>query len=269
MRNSIHTQKFVRCTLIAGCLLFAGCSRYYYSPNGVNVPLLSHAGQVHLNYGNGSDGDAALTDLQFGFSPLEHFGIMGGYSAFVYKEPSYNAQAGNVDARAHLFEIGGGYYSLVDRKGLFLFDVYTGVGRGALFSDVNMKALRVFMQPGIALRSKIVEVSLNWRLCDVMYNHLDANGYTNDYLKSHNLMDQFGRTINNKSYIFSEPALTVRAGYKGVKAEAQLVMTSAVSNVPWLYNSSTTKLGISFLINGYKAGKLPPNNVAPEPPVKQ
>lgn len=235
------------CLVISCC----SCGRYYYTPNGVNVPMLTHAGQVHWDCGIGNDGDASIYDLQFAFSPLEHLGILAGYSSYSYK-PENPYSTYDVDLKAHLFELGGGYYHNIDKEGLFVFDIYSGAGAGALNSDVYMKAFRWFMQPGIGVRTSIVEFSFNWRLCNLRYYDLNDNFNGINYLQSQNLADASGQSINNKSYLFSEPAFTLRIGYKGIKWENQLVFAKALSNVPWQYNDGLLRTGLSFTINGFK-----------------
>jgi hypothetical protein len=235
-------------SLIFLAVAFSGCSRYYYSPNAVNVPLLSHAGQVRLNAGTGTDGHAATKDFQFSFSPLEHLGVMGGYSSWSYD----NGGGTSANAKARLFEIGAGYYGLVDNSGYFIYDIYSGAGSGSLQSDVNMNVFKWFVQPGLGVRLKVFEGSINWRLSNIRYSGLNTNGHDLYYLREHHLVDPSGRSIENRNYFFSEPAITFRVGYKCAKFELQFVSANALSYVPWIYNDGLIRIGLSFLINGYK-----------------
>ena len=126
-------------------------------------------------------------------------------------------------------------------------DIYGGAGGGALKSDVNMHFFRPFIQPGAGLRTPYFDVAINYRFSAIRYSQLDANGHDAGYLEQHNLVNG-DRSITDKGYVFGEPSITVRGGYKFLKLQMQLVTSHAISDVPWRYNNSQLTVGIHFAL---------------------
>ena len=228
--------------LLLVCFL-CSCDRYYYKPNGVNAPLFTGAKEAHVS--GSTTPDRAFTDVQASYSPVNHFGIIGNFSTFSYKASNADAPSGNVDARAHLAELGAGYYYATGTKAKVTYDIYAGAGGGSMQSDVNMNFFRAFVQPGAGIRTRWFEVSLSYRLSDIRYYHLNTNGHDSSYLQQHNLISG-NRRIDNTNYIFAEPAFTIRGGYKFIKVQTQYVIANPVSNVPWQYYNTLINFGLSF-----------------------
>ena len=228
--------------LLLACGL-CSCNRYYYKPNGVNAPLFTEAKQAHL--AASATPDRAFTDVQVAYSPINHLGIIGNFSTFSYKASDADVSSGNVDAKAHLAELGAGYYYATGKKVKLIYDVYAGAGGGAMKSDVNMNFIRAFVQPGAGIRTPWFEMSLNYRCSAIRYYDLNTNGHDITYLQQHNLV--YGnRRIDNTDYLFAEPAITFRGGYKFIKVQTQYVIANPISNVPWQYYNTLINFGLSF-----------------------
>lgn len=242
---------------LACCTLFA-CNRYYYQPNSVNAPALSDAGDVHV-VANGSFGSDQINDtksrtrvlnLQAAASPINHLGIIGGYTSYNYHiRQNPDPAEGKVNADAHLWEIGlGGYFTAAEsRRGMKLVtDIYAGMGSGALNSDISAKATRYFLQPGIGIKGPYFDAFFNLRFTGVKYRDFNALGRDDQYLKDKNLISYEGKRIDGQTYAFVEPGFTVRGGYKFIKCQMQLTLCQALSNVDWNYNEALFTVGIYF-----------------------
>ena len=248
------------CIILFGLLiLIAGssCNRYYYKPNGVNAPLFTDGGQVHLNVagsigGNGGDYDYEGTryvfDLQGSVSPIKHLGIIANYSTYGYTPDNPDVMNGNVDGKAHLLEFGVGGYYAKGNKFKMVADCYVGYGTGQIRSDVDMRLKRFFIQPGIGVRSPAFDAAFNLRLISATYDHFNAKGMSNDYLMQQNLINSSGRRIDNTNYAFVEPSFTVRTGYKFLKVQLQMVFAQEITSVPWDYNPSRYTVGLYFSV---------------------
>ena len=245
--------------LVICCIsLFAcSCNRYYYKPNAVNTPLFTDGGQAHLNAaGSIGDGDGAgktsFFDLQASYSPIKHLGIIGNYSTYSFTPDNFDFAGGNVPAKAHLLEAGiGGYYPVGDRKFKMVVEMYGGGGSGRITSDVNMDVTKLFLQPGIGVTSPWFDAAFNMRISNINYNNLDDNGRGNSYLADRNLINAYnGRRIDEGTYTFFEPSLTVRVGYKFAKAQFQSVFANPVSSFPWKYNGARFTAGFYFSLEG-------------------
>ena len=228
--------------LVLCCL--CSCSRYYYKPNGVNAPLLTNANEAHFSAN--VSGDLAFTDMQASYSPINHLGVIGNFSTYSYKATDADVSSGNVDARAHLAEMGAGYYYATKGDIKIVGEIYGGAGGGKLQSDVNMNFFRSFIQPGFGIRTPFFEFSINCRIADIRYSNLNANGHDSTYLAQQNLIYGSNKSITNTNYIFAEPAITFRGGYKFIMVQSQYVISNAISHVPWNYNGGLINVGLSF-----------------------
>ena len=220
------------------------CNRYYYKPNGVNAPLLTKAGDAHLSAS--ATPDFAFTDVQASYSPINHVGFIGNFSTFSYKAQNVDVASGNVDGRARLAELGAGYYYVAPGKAKVVCDIYAGAGGGNMQSDVNMSFFRSFIQPGVGIRTPYFEFSLNYRMSAIRYSNLNTNGHDSGYLAQQNLIYGNNRRIDNTTYLFAEPAITFRGGYKFIKVQTQYVVANALSHVPWQYYNGLFNVGFSF-----------------------
>ncbi len=250
-------------TLVLSCVLFSSCNRYYYQPNSVNAPMLSDQGDVHVvmngSFGNetvnSSNSTNHVINIQAAGSPVKHLGIIGGFTNYDFTVTSNpDRAAGRVNARANLAEIGvGTYMEFLERTDgrKLLADVYGGTGIATIKSDVNMDAMRYFLQPGFTFRSHYFDASFNMRFSGVKYSNFDANGYNDDYLRSKNLISENGR-IDDRLHVFAEPSVTLRGGYKFIKAQLQWTLASSLSSVPWNYNGSLFTVGFAFDMEGLK-----------------
>lgn len=253
-------MKFISALLILTAILIVGssCNRYYYKPNGVNAPLFTDAGQAHLNVagsiggGNNIDNDIEYSgtryafDLQGSVSPIKHLGIIANYSTTKYIADNPDFASGNVDSKSHFLEFGAGGYYAKGKKFKMVLDCYAGYGYGKITGDIDIRMNRIFLQPGIGLRSPAFDAAFNLRLVNVKYHHLDTKGRDNDYLLQQNLINSGGRRIDNTNYGFVEPSFTVRTGYKFLKVQLQMVIAEEMTSVQWHYSPYRYTVGLYF-----------------------
>ncbi len=258
MRKKIYLSLFAYSFAGVACCTLFSCNRYYYQPNSVDVPSLSDAGDVHI-VGNGSFGADKIDDtrsrtrvlnLQAAASPVNHLGIIAGYTNYNYHiRENPDPPSGHVNASAHLWEIGvGGYYTAAEsRRGFKLVtDVYAGIGTGSLKSDISANATRYFLQPGIGLKSPYFDAFFNLRFSGIRYNDFNALGRDEQYLKEKYLINYEGKRFDDQTYVFVEPAFTIRGGYRFIKCQMQLTLSQALSNVDWNHNEALFTVGIYF-----------------------
>lgn len=244
----------VLCVMIA--LLTSSCNRYYYKPNGVNVPLLTDGGQYHLNV-NGSSSSFTdngtttsnmnVIDIQGSVSPIKHLGIMGGYSGYNYTTTTPDLAAGNVNARASLAEAGiGAYYALGGEKVKMVVDFYGGWGMGNINSDIDARVNRLFFQPGIGVRSPWFDASFSPRIVNLGFSSFNDKGRDSFYLRNQGLIDAGGVRFDSRRYTFFEPSFTIRAGYKFAKVQFQYVLSVPMSAMSW--NISPGRFSVGFYL---------------------
>jgi len=227
----MKTLYFITCLFM---LCLCSCTRYYYCPNAMNVPLLSKEKQARVVVSTGASDEVNNTNYQLAYSPLQHLGIMANYTSY----------KGESKASASLREFGAGYYYSDGGKAKLVLDVYGGFGGGYFHSDVNMNFQRFFVQPGIGLRTKYFDMAFNIRVCAIKYTQFDANGQSLDYLEQQHLIDADGIRIDSKAHTFIESAFTLRGGSKHIKLQVQFLGVNAVGYIPWKYESGLTSVGI-------------------------
>eukprot|EP01030_Chromulinospumella_sphaerica_P015230 gene15230-biopygen13357 len=193
--------------------------------------MLAEKGQVHVYGGTNS--------LQAAVSPVNHLGVIAGYSGFRH---SYEDGFGR--EHANLGELGVGYYNAFDSSNNigFVYDVYGGFGAGKISIDnkpgyayPSTSVSRIFVQPGIGMRSRIFEASFNVRVSNLSYSNFSLPAVKES-------------PIAGRSYTFAEPAITLRAGYKFVKLELQYVHSTPFSTVGWNYEDDAINMGISVVL---------------------
>ncbi len=238
-------NKYFPC-LVLSSFLFSACNRYYYKPTGINDPLFTKGGQLHAAFAGTSEDDnndhSYFTDLQLGYSPINHLGILGSYSTYAYRPYDKNTAAAN----AYILEAAAGAYKAIgSEKRKMVVDIYAGGGGGKLNSDIDMQLRKLFIQPGIGMRSRIVDVMFNLRLSNIKYSGLDPKGHDYDYMIDHHLIDTVSnQQIDKGTYTFYEPGVTVRTGYKFVKAQIQTAFAVPVSIVSWHYSGLRFTIGL-------------------------
>lgn len=234
--------------LLLSSFLFSACNRYYYKPTGINDPLFTDGGQVHAAFSGSSQEDdndrSYFTDFQLGYSPINHIGLLGSYSTYAYRPYDKTVTPAN----AYIAEGAAGVYGAFGgNKAKMVIDLYAGGGGGSMNSDVNMNLRKLFIQPGIGMRSKVFDAVVNLRFSNIKYSDFDPRGKDSSYLYEHHLVDTIsGKSIDKGSYTFYEPGITVRVGYKFVKAQFQAAFAVPVSLVSWHYNGLRFTVGLHF-----------------------
>lgn len=220
--------------------MMASCS--VYVPNVVNTPLMNRKGEgtIAAHLGNGGH-------LQASYALTNHIGFMTNLMAVVDKfEDEKESRKGT----GSLYEVGIGYFS-----GSFssnaIFELYGGAGFGQVGIDktftannitkkFDANALRYFVQPSIGGRWNIFEAAFSARLAAVQYSSISTT-YAESELKSDHLWD-----LDKTTWMFVEPALTVRAGLKNIKVQAQIGKSLKITSKDLNYSNGFLNAGLIF-----------------------
>lgn len=258
IKQHICMRNFYLSILVLFGLSIASCTRYYYKPNGVNVPLLTDAGDVHVDvngsfnsetYNNGNSNAMNIIGVEASGSPLKHLGLMANYYSYNYTTTQPDALNGNINASAYLVDFGvGGYYAVGGGKIKMVVDMYGGWGLGNIRSDINADVTRMFLQPGISMRSPWFDVAFAPRIVNLGYSNFNANGHDQAYLESRGLIEQSGSRIDQRRYTFFEPSITMRAGYKFAKVQLQYVLSAPMSAMSWHHSPGRFSVGFYFSV---------------------
>lgn len=201
-------------------VFFNSCTTQMYVSNAVNTPLLKERGEVQLT--------ATQNDLQAAVAVGKNIGIIAnGY----YQK--YDGSS-NFQNKGMLGEAGLGYFSSL--AGPFQFETFVGGGAGNVYkqqeftdqndntyiASFNAKAAKLFVQPDIGFKSRFFDAVVSSRFSFVKYTSFSHSGYPEQELAADYLNNN---RLNDPLFMFAEPALTLRGGYKFIKVQLQMGLT--------------------------------------------
>ncbi len=234
MKNSVLIS-----SILAGGLFFNSCTTQMYVSNAVNAPLLKEKGEVQVA--------VTKNDLQAAVAVGRNMGIMAnGYYQNYTGDNSYQHNGA-------LGEAGLGYFTPISHN--FIFETYVGAGAGKIhkqemFTDqndnsymasFNANAAKLFVQPDIGYKSKFFDFVVSSRFSFVKYNSFSQTNYTQQQLADDHLDNN---NLTGPLFMFAEPALTLRGGYKFIKLQFQYGLTVNMTSNQIKHATNFSSLGL-------------------------
>lgn len=231
--------------------LFTGCVTLY-RPNAVYSPLLKEKGDLNTSGSVGLSG-CGLYNLQAAYAISEHTGIMVDG---MYHRRHISSDDASVDKLNMFFgEAGAGYFTPLGKKKIELFQVYGGGGYGITTDkidnavqpqpEVNAKYFNIFIQPGLALTSRNLQMAFDWRVNYVHLYRIHASLY--DKFEWWNTDFKF-YSDTSLYFINLEPALTVKAGGEKLKGTFQFGITiPAINSHSYFMANTSSRLGMPLI----------------------
>jgi len=221
-------------------LVFSGCATTLYRPNQLPTPLLREAGELKATVGS--------NNLQLAYAPAPHVGLIAnGY----YGSYDQNGRSAN----GWLAEAGAGSFGPLPIPNLG-WEAYGGVGYGRVTLNDTLdtngatprpvhydaNAVRGFIQPNLGYVTPYFEVGAGARLSGVKYLALNTRGYSAAELQDQRLVSS---DVTSPVWLFLEPGVTVKAGYKWVKAFYHHVWSVKLGGKDLPYDGDADVLGVS------------------------
>ena len=234
-------KKYVNfASILMVCLKAASCNTTLYVPNAVNAPLLKEKGELKASIG--------FNNFQAAFGLTDHVGVIGNAYWNNFKvDATSNGITSETVNKGNLYEVGIGYFFNISDN--VVFETYAGGGLGKIdFSNDNSRkyydvnATKFFIQPALGYVGKYFDLGFTPRFSAVKYNDLNTSGYTQSELDTEFLNKS---AVEDKTWMFIEPAITARFGYKFIKLQAQLGFASKLTDGDLKYESKFSSLGIS------------------------
>lgn len=232
--------------LLGVVILFTACN-VAYIPNRHNVPLMQEQGDASVSI--------STTNLQTAYAFSDQLALMGN---LYFRENRWeNAvdsglTVASYDYQANRFlgEAGLGYYKDLGEGAVF--ELYAGGGIGNLafktidpnpLNDRNYhaKMSKAFLQPNIGFKSEYIDFVLSTRLSLVNFSDVDTTNYSIASLTNDNLIG-----LDQQPFVFLEPALTLRFGYRFIKAYAQAIVASKLNPERIHYRSFGLNVGVEL-----------------------
>jgi hypothetical protein len=238
-------MKHILLVLIATLIISTSC-KVMYIPNSLNVPLFNEKHEFKANVG--------FYDYQLAYSLTKNIGLLAnGYVRNYNFLGSSGTSDLNYSTSRNLFEGGIGYFKTLGEG--FIYETYIGAGKGKVAYNglengissggtYNYSAdfQRFFIQPSIGFSQDIVDVAFSLRVVDLSFNHVKTD-YTQQMLVDDNI-----NGLDQVNFIFIEPAITFRIGYKWGKFQTQLVYSNKMNAEPLNYQKFCFNIGLSINI---------------------
>lgn len=232
---------------------------YRYKPTTINVALFEQKGDFQVGLG-ASD----LSGFNAAYAFTDHFGFGLGFSSLKLIDTlevfdnmgTYKGEAEYIDNQTD-YELAFIYFNNFD-KGNLRYEVQLGFGSSErseeMKSDFDLSNTiydfekrrtpiynRFFIQPALGKNGKYFDWSFGARLQAINYRDLKY---------------QFPSPgLDNYSDIVIEPTLTLRGGYKYIKAMFQIGSRFASSNGPYDYIPLHVGIGLVVPINRHTINK--------------
>jgi hypothetical protein len=239
-------------------VLLSSCSHYYYVADIQNVPLFKEKNEMRFSGAFATGDESNSIEIQAAYAATDKIGVIANYM---------HAKGGEIIDRnygkGNYFEGGAGYYKPIEKYGVF--EIYGGLGGGSeyheysefryndntgVYSDVydgnaELSLIKLFIQPSFGFTYNICDVAVSARFCRVSFT-----GVENQVSPEHYEYDDLN-TLSNKSHLYLEPAITLRAGWKNIKVQFQ-ASYSAYLNSPRIYIGEEVHVsaGLYFTLAG-------------------
>ncbi|MBL4715786.1 MAG: hypothetical protein JKX95_04045 [Bacteroidia bacterium] len=232
LKNSIWLRQIFLLAILA--MLGSSC-KIMYKPNMMNVPLFKEKGEIVANVG--------VKNFQGAYAVTENIGVMvngyydkGGWEAST-SDTTFGTSLTQYTTKRSLIEGGAGYFKSINDQ--IVAEVFVGGGLGQSSWDLSgyengapvgtpnvytASYLKIFAQPSVGIKQDIVDFIFTTRFVFLKFSNIETN-YSQSQLVFENLDG-----IEVPSYLFLEPALTLRVGYKWVKFHMQMGYSAKLTN---------------------------------------
>lgn len=236
---------------IAFLFTLQSCEIMYY-PNMQNVPLFKEKKEIKVT--------GSISNLQAAYSVTDHIGVLAnaqfGMNEWSADGITFNQNNDLVDAdykftsSRNFYEAGIGYFKPVSTNGIF--EIYGGAGMGFVKFGreskeestgvvlnnyfFNANSTRFFIQPNIGYTNEVVDIAFSSRISGMKFSNIKTD------FSEQTLIDNELKSVNKPLFLFIEPAITVRAGWKYVKFHTQFMYTHKLNSdklnyLPFSFNA--------------------------------
>jgi hypothetical protein len=237
--------------------LLSSCSHYYYVPNVQNVPLFREKNEyrISVNYGVG---ESVCTEVQAAYSVTDKIGVMTNFMSAKGIDNSEDSWG-----KGNYLDGAIGYYKPLSKSGVFeiyggiggskqhhqynseFFDPYNPVPSNSNAGKSDLSFAKLFVQPSLGMTSNGFDLAFSTRLCWLYFNKIDNHI---DKLLNEFEFYKLNSIVRNRNFLFVEPALTIRGGWKNVKLQLQGSTATYLNNHKWYFNDYHLSIGLYVTI---------------------
>jgi hypothetical protein len=246
-------MRYLSLCAVVFLLFTSGCltsTSSFYGPGTLSTPLLYKKNQASITIGGsrgtGESSVSTTRDVSAAYSPIGKLGLVASYHGFSssFADDKNGATPGNeLRNNSRSGEFGAGYYGSTGDKIKYIADIYGGYGAGSLssvgFINGDMKFHHFFLQPGVGLKTNVVEMGLNIRLSDAVFKYNPVETFNIAKINPFEMPP-----VNGQKSFFVESAFTCRVGYKFAKFQGQIMLISSHSD--WSHDLVVLSAGLHF-----------------------
>lgn len=233
MKNLLNFGAF-----ILVLLFLQSCNRNIYTPNMHNVPLMKEKKEVQATFN--------FSNYQVAYGLADGLGVM--LNGNIPTQTNISFDGDDFTQNKSFVELGVGHFRTMKEEGVF--EIYAGGGFGDIGFDnrfgrtmdkFSTNYARYFVQPSIGFSSELFDMALAVRFVNLRFFNVDDSQYVFD---ESNEFEQDLSLIDQSTYTFAEPSLTIRAGWRYVKLQFQAVRAHQLNNAPIAFREVKYYLGI-------------------------
>ncbi len=223
--------------LLALATLGAACTPTLYAPTQLATPMLREAGELQATLSTTS------VEAAYAVSPQVVVHAAGFYRGT-------NDLENQRTSGAWLGEAGAGVFGNLLHRDV-RWTLLAGAGGGRTWWEAGgnaprayaSNAVRGFLQPNIGWVSPYFELVGSTRLSGVKYLDFTSSGFEPDQAMRDGLTTA---SVTGPVWLFLEPAVTAKVGYRWVKLFAQYQWTFKMSEAPLPYQNAGLTIGVAL-----------------------
>lgn len=221
---------------------------FFYVPSTPNTRFDKEKNDFSFNVDHSSGSRYNGLEIQAGFVPAKHLGIIAGYNS------ARNKGGGDKFMTYHQFELGAGYIAkLPDR---LHFENYMGWGSGVIDNShysgrSSLKSNRYFIQPGLAYTSvnNTFSVGIASRFSAMKFSQHEN---TFDPEREPTTAARLDALLSKGTHVLWEPGLRMNAGWKNFKFNAGYTLSKDLSTSKVEFPSGNITVGATVQLNTSK-----------------
>lgn len=220
----------------------ASCSPKFYTPNTMNVPLMSEKGEIDLTL----SGNANQVEFQGAYAVADHIAIQANGGAFIPQ----NLDNGN-GGSGKFIEVGGGYFLPIQEH--WVFEAYGIFGLGTFENHlpttlgdypqtdgkISANLFRAGIQPNFGFKSKYFSAAVSSRIVSLSYSKIRGDLIFEDE-------NQQSYLASNSPGFLLEPALTIKGGFERIKLQVQYGYSVNLTNSDFRQDNQFLTIGLNF-----------------------
>jgi hypothetical protein len=233
-------------------LILTGCTHYYYVPSVQNVPLLKEKKEFRASVSYSIGEESRCAEIQSAYAVTDKIGIMADFMTARGGEDAPDRDWG----KGIYLDGAAGYFKPVKEYGVF--EIYGGMGwsrqdhnymnythstsANVYAGTSSLVFTKFFIQPSYGFTFKPFDIAVSSRINLLYFNTVENNILSEVDSWEYEQLNG----VDDKTHLFFEPAITLRAGWEVIKIQLQAATASYLNNSEHQFEEYHFSIGLSF-----------------------